>query len=786
MLIRNTPPLFLSQSSLQPKLNYFLSFFGEAIPADIGGLCSGYGFMQFRAGTGCDEGSYWRRIYFLAGADNATLKKMAILLQEYKARFQCYSRKHQAYLDTFLVYAKNTLSVRMQVRQEHYEYIDLLARVGLDNDDDELLLRAQDLYVFISSLLFSQNPMLLHDDIEDQNQSSGQGQLDQDEFLKILKFIPTNFQLQNRKNKLREYILAFNFTVQELVDVFDLVTRDRDRIMLSSTDHTVYIFKFGSQYFFSDSNNQDGEEIYQDSQSLVAAIINWMFYQFGYSIDYCSISLSIYNFQEQARPDVAVVINEVLLKRGANKNIDARNWDGTTALFVAASQGCFSIAELLLRQGADSDSVNNKGMNPVYMAARRGHTRVIQLLAEFNANINAGADIDLTALQIASDRGHAKAVRQLYDCHDEMLLKQFSEWEEKLQLKELLTKTTADLYQLLASKQLELSNLAITILILIRMDELPIIDSMIKRESIARKIALYFAISQPVVDLHQIAFFYNVHAVAGQINRNVAMTALIAANLGKVNVVGHCLRHRAVCKFTSHQLQKVLLLASEFAGGVLINGAGPSVLCYAAKYRLYEAADYLLSRYHDLFTDAQIENSLKEIVSHHGQTLSGEIGQRGLVQQLLKLRFTAINDLTFLTSIAGGDDQKRSIAKMIINKLLDGARTPQAVMGIVQQLDGLSGHIGYLYSPRYNNIYGRYQYKGMSVSVDVAGIVLRAQLKILTLLHDPQCGSTLDKKTQAFLCIRVRGHYAFHSQLKPSIEKQKGEVSSAMIRRPFV
>jgi hypothetical protein len=387
--------------------------------------------------------------------------------------------RHKFFLDYCLRDVKNTYSARMQIRQDHYEYIDLLARADLKFDDDELLLRAQDLYVFISSLLFSQKPVLLHDTIDDQNKSSGQGMLDQDEFLEILKFIPTDFQLKNPENKLKEYILAFNFTQQELIDTFDLVTRDMDRIMLSSTDHTVYIFKFRGQYRFSDSNNEVGEGVYQDSQSLVTALMQGLFHQFGCSTDYCPISLSIYNFQKRTRPDAAGIINNILLKRGANKNIDARSWDGATALWVAASQGCFRIAELLLRQGADPDSVNNRGTSPVYMAARRGHSRVIQLLAEFNANLNAGEDIDLTAFEAASDRGHDTAAQQLHYCSDEMSLRQFSDWEEKLQLKELLTKTTAELHELLACKQSELSNLAITILILIRMDELPILENLI-------------------------------------------------------------------------------------------------------------------------------------------------------------------------------------------------------------------------------------------------------------------------------------------------------------------
>ncbi len=391
----------LSQSALAPKIQSFLSYFGEALPNWAArGLCSGYGFMLFRAKKIGQSDQYWQRLIFLADADDAAINGMATQLLEYQARFRKKVQDNVELLKFLLVVYRDCGDQQSakEATQDHYQYIDQLARQGL-NDRDQLLLDAAiDLYAFISSLVFSQSPnecVHLYDGLPMAPESMPRrGAINQMEFLEILKLLAPDELIENQHKKLHSYVIAFQFSWQELIHTLNFVTRDGDFIRLSGDSHTVYISKQGDRYALAESNDSNGEVTHSCSE-LVQSLQENMFSAYQHTTQYPSVSIQIYSFQNHKRATPEDVVKAILVQRGAAKNIDVADMTGITALAIAAKVGCYDVVKILLLQGADPNKPDNDGWTPAIFAAFHGHERIIALLAEFNADlskVNADGD----------------------------------------------------------------------------------------------------------------------------------------------------------------------------------------------------------------------------------------------------------------------------------------------------------------------------------------------------------------------------------------------------------
>eukprot|EP00983_Pelagomonas_calceolata_P088533 1157217-Pelagomonas_calceolata.AAC.6 len=72
------------------------------------------------------------------------------------------------------------------------------------------------------------------------------------------------------------------------------------------------------------------------------------------------------------------------IAKGRNINT-MMDYDGRTALMLAARENQEEVVDLLLRGGADSSHVDNFGFTALYEAARMGHDDVVQLLLDYKA-----------------------------------------------------------------------------------------------------------------------------------------------------------------------------------------------------------------------------------------------------------------------------------------------------------------------------------------------------------------------------------------------------------------
>ena len=102
---------------------------------------------------------------------------------------------------------------------------------------------------------------------------------------------------------------------------------------------------------------------------------------------------------------------ELLLTHGAD--VIGRDLEYRSTLHVAAWQGHVDMVKLLIRHGADVNGVDCEYRTALQSAAWQGHGHVVQLLLEQGAVVDARCNQGATALCIASQEGHQDVVKVL-------------------------------------------------------------------------------------------------------------------------------------------------------------------------------------------------------------------------------------------------------------------------------------------------------------------------------------------------------------------------------------
>ena len=111
-------------------------------------------------------------------------------------------------------------------------------------------------------------------------------------------------------------------------------------------------------------------------------------------------------------------IAEILLKEGADVNY-INNEDKNTPLISAANKGLIKFIPILLKAGADINHANIRGETALMIAIEHGFTKTMQILLKAGADINAGAGINnvdefgKTALMRAVEKYDLDTVQEL-------------------------------------------------------------------------------------------------------------------------------------------------------------------------------------------------------------------------------------------------------------------------------------------------------------------------------------------------------------------------------------
>lgn len=88
-----------------------------------------------------------------------------------------------------------------------------------------------------------------------------------------------------------------------------------------------------------------------------------------------------------------------------NNDINKKNKDGETRLFIAVSQGNVREVERLLARNANPNIPDKHGLTPLHIAAWWGEEKIVRLLLEAKANPNADTGKGWTVLHSASFPG---------------------------------------------------------------------------------------------------------------------------------------------------------------------------------------------------------------------------------------------------------------------------------------------------------------------------------------------------------------------------------------------
>jgi uncharacterized protein len=98
---------------------------------------------------------------------------------------------------------------------------------------------------------------------------------------------------------------------------------------------------------------------------------------------------------------------------GARTDVNAREPDGTTALYWAAQKNDLGIGTALVRAGADVKAASRYGVTSLHVASLNGNAAFVELLLKAGADANAVTPAGETALMTASRTGSADAVNLL-------------------------------------------------------------------------------------------------------------------------------------------------------------------------------------------------------------------------------------------------------------------------------------------------------------------------------------------------------------------------------------
>lgn len=103
----------------------------------------------------------------------------------------------------------------------------------------------------------------------------------------------------------------------------------------------------------------------------------------------------------------------ILLRKGAD--VDSLNFNRQTPLWFAAMHGHASVVKVLLENNADIERRDKNGTTPLYIASKEGHEAVVSMLLDNNAKFESSNRHRKTPLHIAAENGHEAVVRILLD-----------------------------------------------------------------------------------------------------------------------------------------------------------------------------------------------------------------------------------------------------------------------------------------------------------------------------------------------------------------------------------
>lgn len=102
-----------------------------------------------------------------------------------------------------------------------------------------------------------------------------------------------------------------------------------------------------------------------------------------------------------------------MMVREEGVDVNARNDEGQTPLFIAVALNNLAIVEILLMAGAEPNKTYKDGTSPLQAAVIKGNEHMVEILINHGADINHSNNRGETALMLAAKNGRNTIVSEL-------------------------------------------------------------------------------------------------------------------------------------------------------------------------------------------------------------------------------------------------------------------------------------------------------------------------------------------------------------------------------------
>lgn len=110
---------------------------------------------------------------------------------------------------------------------------------------------------------------------------------------------------------------------------------------------------------------------------------------------------------------------EILLAKGSDINM--KDYNGRTPLYVAVCNQFLAMVQMLLRNGANVNEKNKHGWTPLYLAIVNGNIEIIKTLLDYGANANEKTSDGWAPLMLTKDK---EIIELLTNYNDVMEIKE--------------------------------------------------------------------------------------------------------------------------------------------------------------------------------------------------------------------------------------------------------------------------------------------------------------------------------------------------------------------------
>ncbi len=414
LMLKHAP---LNQFDLKKQFQIFLQNityitdgkkYSESLPqwAIEKGVCNGFVFMLFRAALIGEVEHYLNRLQFISYLNDDQMKLMGELFSAYRNAYKKHSLKLQPELIEQLHHCESVTQIEGIIKshnQLRYENEELSLKFESPKIN---LFKAIDLYTFISSLLFTASPRRIP--VTENNKSISQSDfiamltlLPPDQFISgnFMKTTPCTDKLEkksqnlNNKRDITDVVEVFNFAFvfndHELAYTIIKSILWGDMVIVADGEHKIYFSYSKAGYFFYDPSAND-ILILNNCQELVEAIKYFFYTRYGHDDSYLAIGLKVFSLNQSnnMRPSINQLISDILQQRRNNPQLEAAAWNGTTALYIAAINGNYQVAEQLLMRNTNVNARVLNGSTSTHIAARRGYTDLMNLFIIQHADLN--------------------------------------------------------------------------------------------------------------------------------------------------------------------------------------------------------------------------------------------------------------------------------------------------------------------------------------------------------------------------------------------------------------